>query len=193
MTSEAEGDAADEQADDEPSTDGGLQTHTVRLELVDEPGELLRALEPIADNGGNLLSIYHQRGSLTPRGHIPVEIDLECPPERFDDILAALQENGVNVIQTDAERYGEEVSVLLVGHLIGTDLSDTLSRVEETADASVVDISLSAPEGTDGVSSARLRLAAAAGAVGPTLGAVRDIADEKGLRVVEPLVGGGEA
>lgn len=48
------------------STDGAVSAYTVRLELVDEPGELLRALEPIADNGGNLLSIFHERGSLTP-------------------------------------------------------------------------------------------------------------------------------
>ena len=33
-----------------------VQAYTLRLELVDEPGELLRSLRPIAANGGNLLS-----------------------------------------------------------------------------------------------------------------------------------------
>ena len=59
---------------------GEVRAHTVRLELVDEPGELLRALEPVAENGGNLLSIFHERGNVTPRGHIPVEVDLEATP-----------------------------------------------------------------------------------------------------------------
>jgi ACT domain-containing protein len=178
---------------DDGRPDGGSserQAHTVRLELVDEPGELLNALEPVAEKGGNLLSIFHQRGNMTPRGHIPVEVDLECHPERFEEIIAALRDRGVNVMETDAERYGEQVSVLLVGNLIGTDLSDTLSRVEECAGVSVLDISLSAPEGTDEAASARLRFAAVSGGAGAALSAVREIAESKGIRVVEPLAGG---
>ncbi|WP_132056937.1 amino acid-binding protein [Halorussus amylolyticus] len=166
---------------------GELRAHTVRLELVDEPGELLRALEPIADNGGNLLSVFHERGSLTPRGRIPVEVDLECLPEQFDAIVSALRDAGVNVIQAGAERYGEEVTVLLVGDVIDTDFSETLSTIESRADASVVDVSLSAPNGTCEVSSARLRLAAETGATGEALDAVNEVADRKDLRVVEPL------
>ena len=186
----------------EPSADGGRQgddavagvrSYTVRLELVDEPGELLRALQPIADNGGNLLSIFHERGNLTPRGHIPVEVDLECTPERFDGVVEALRDAGVNVIQAGAERYSEEMSVLLAGHIIDTDLSDTLNRIEECSGASVADISLSSPEGTDDVSAARLRLAVESGRVDDVLTAVRTVADEKELRVVEPLTSGGEA
>lgn len=164
------------------------QAHTVRLELVDEPGELLRALEPIANNGGNLLSIFHERGSLTPRGHIPVEVDLECHPSRFPGIIDALCDAGVNVIRVDRERYGEQVTILLVGDLIETDLSDTLTRIESNASTSVVDLSLSGQDGTDDVSSARMRLAAETGNVTGALDAVRGIAVEKDLRVVEPLV-----
>ncbi|WP_256685027.1 amino acid-binding protein [Halococcus qingdaonensis] len=163
--------------------------YTVRLELVDEPGELLRALAPIADNGGNLLSIFHERGSLTPRGHIPVEVDLEATPERFETIVSALREAGVNVIRAGAERYGEELSVVLVGDLVETDLSDTLSRVEQ-ANAAVADVALSAPAGTDEPSSARLRLATETGQRERALDTVRELADEKGLHLVEPLAGG---
>ena len=163
------------------------QAYTVRLELVDEPGELLRTLEPIAENGGNLLSIFHERGSLTPRGHIPVEVDLECTPARFDAIVSDLRDAGINVIQAGAERYGEEVTLLLVGHVVETDLSETLSTIESNADATVADLSLSAPGGTSDVSSARLRLATEAGKTGEVLGAVREVADRKDLRVVEPL------
>jgi ACT domain-containing protein len=137
-----------------------VRSYTVRLELVDEPGELLRALGPIADNGGNLLSIFHERGNVTPRGHIPVEVDMEATPERFDGIVDALRDAGINVIQAGAERYSETLTVVLTGHLINTDLSDTLSRIQEHTDATVTDLSLSAPEGTeDGSSSARIRLA----------------------------------
>ena len=171
---------------------GAPRPYTVRLELVDRPGELLRALEPIADSGGNLLSIFHERGNITPRGHIPVEIDLEAPPERFDAIVAALRDAGVNVIQAGADRYGEEVVVLLVGDLIDTDLSDTLSRIEDCSTATVVDLSLSAPEGADGAS-ARLRLAAERGTAADALAAVREVVAGKDVRVIEPVEAEAEA
>ena len=168
------------------------QAYTVRLELVDEPGELLRALQPIADNGGNLLSIFHERGNVTPRGHIPVEVDLEATPERFETIVEALRDAGVNVVQAGQERYSEELTVVLVGHLVDTDLSDTLSRLRTETNSRVADLALSAPEGTDDESSARVRLKTDTGAVEGTLSAVRRVADEKDLRVIEPLAAGGE-
>lgn len=184
--------SADSESEEAPETDGGErpQTHTIRLELVDEPGQLLAALQPIADNGGNLLSIFHERGNLTPRGHIPVEVDVECPPDRFEAIVEALREEGVNVIQAGAERYGEELSLLLVGDLVETDLSDTLRRVERCTDATLVDLSLSAPDGRSDVSSARLRLATRTGKAETVIALVREVADDKALHVVEPLMEG---
>jgi len=170
-----------------------VRAYTVRLELVDEPGELLRALEPIAENGGNLLSIFHERGNVTPRGQIPVEVDLETTPDRFDVIVEALRDAGVNVIRAGADRYGEELTVVLVGHLVDTDLSDTLSRVEGCDGVSVSDVSLTAPEGTEEESAARLRLAAEAASRERALGTVREVAAEKDLRVIEPLTDGGGA
>jgi ACT domain-containing protein len=81
------------------------------------------------------------------------------------------------------------VTLLLFGHLIDTDLSDTLSEIEACESASVADVSLAAPQGTEEVSSARLRLEARAGETDAALAAVRDLAAAKDLRVVEPLTG----
>jgi ACT domain-containing protein len=167
-------------------TDDGVRPYTVRLELVDRPGELLSALEPIAENGGNLLSIYHERGSMTPRGHIPVEVDIECPPDRFEGIVSALRAEGINVIQAGAEAYGEDVVLLLIGHLVDTDLSDTLSKIEACSTATVVDFALAAPDDREEPSSARLRLAAESGTVANAIEAVRSVTTEKNLQVVEP-------
>ncbi|MBX0323010.1 amino acid-binding protein [Halomicroarcula sp. F13] len=169
-----------------------VRSYTLRLELVDEPGELLRALEPIASNGGNLLSIFHERGNVTPRGHIPVEVDLEATPERFEAIVDAVRDAGINVIQAGAERYSETLTVVISGHLIDSDLSDTLSRIQESTNATVTDLSLSAPEGTEDASSARIRLATEQGAADGVMETVRDLAAEKELRVIEPLAAGGD-
>ncbi|MEF8892273.1 MAG: amino acid-binding protein [Haloferacaceae archaeon] len=186
--------AAGPDTDAEPAEpDGGHdrpQTHTIRLELVDEPGQLLAALRPIADNGGNLLSIFHERGHITPRGRIPVEVDLECPPSRFEGILDALRTEGINVVEADAEQYGEHLTVLLVGDLVGTDLSDTVTRIEASPTATVADLSMSAPGGPAAEASARLRLATRAGEAEAVLELVRTLAEEKGLHAVEPLTEG---
>jgi ACT domain-containing protein len=168
----------------------GVRAYTVRLELVDRPGELLRALQPVAEHGGNLLSIFHERGNVTPRGHIPVEVDLEATPERFEDIVDALREEGINVIQAGAERYGEELTVVLIGHLVETDLSNTLEQVEESSGATIRDLSLTVGDNGDDRSSARVRLATQRGETDAALATIREIAEEKSLRVVEPLAGG---
>jgi ACT domain-containing protein len=167
-----------------------VNAYTVRLELIDRPGELLRALEPIAENGGNLLSIFHERGNLTPRGQIPVEVDLEAPPAQFERIVDALREEDINVIQAGAEQYSEELTVVLVGNLVSTGLSNTLEEVQRSADATVTDLSLSAPVGEDEESSARLRLAAQAGEAERALSVLRDVGAEKNLRVIEPFTTG---
>lgn len=167
--------------------DADSRAYTVRLELVDRPGELLAALEPIADHGGNLLSIFHERGNITPRGHIPVEVDLECPPDRFEVIVDALSDAGVNVIQAGAERYGEEVVAILVGDLVESDLSDTLSRIESCSTATVVDFSFASGGRDADDASARLRIAARRGTVGEALSAVRSVAAAKDLRAIEPV------
>ena len=166
-----------------------VRAYTVRLELVDRPGELLRALGPVADHGGNLLSIFHERGNVTPRGHIPVEVDLEATPDRFEQIVESLREEDINVIEAGAEQYGEELTLVLIGDLVETDLSDTLDRIEAASEGSVRDFSLSVSD-HEPASSARVRLAAHRGEVHQTLATVREVAAEKDLQVVAPLAGG---
>ncbi|MFC4550461.1 MULTISPECIES: amino acid-binding protein [Halorussus] len=175
------------------NVESNFQAYTLRLELVDEPGELLRSLRPIAENGGNLLSIFHERGNVTPRGHIPVEVDIEAAPDQFEKIVESLRDAGIKVIQAGTERYSEELTIILSGHLIDTDLSDTISQIQATRNATVTDVSLAAPEGSTNTSSARLQLAAETDSTEQVLDAVRTIADEKNLRVIEPLTSGGFA
>ncbi len=170
-------------------TDSEVRAYTLRLELVDEPGELLRSLRPIAENGGNLLSIFHERGNVTPRGHIPVEVDVEATPDRFERIIDDLRDAGINVVRAGTERYSEELTVVLSGDVIDSDLSETLSWIRESTNATVTDVAVAAPEGTADVSSARLGISAETGTTGAVLERLRSIAAEKGLNLVEPLPG----
>lgn len=119
---------------------------------------------------------------------MPVTVEFRCPPSRFTAIVDALETAGIAVVQADSEVYAGRLTVLLVGHVVG-DLSATLSEVERAPAASVVDLSLSASEGTSDVSVARLRLAVspANGGASEALSAVRDAADRRNLRTIAPV------
>jgi ACT domain-containing protein len=166
------------------------QIYTIRLELLDKPGELRRALEPIAAHDGNLRSVFHERGNVTPRGHIPVEVDLAATEDQFDAIVTALRETDVSVIRAGSRRYTEELTAILFGQGIDSDLSETLSSIEQLTDATVRDVILAAPEGTGGLSSARIHLATETDRTAETLATLQEIGAERGLSVVEPLTGG---
>lgn len=165
--------------------------YTIRLELVDEPGELSRALRPISENNGNLLSVFHERGNVTPRGHIPVEVDVEATPDNYRDIVDALREEEINVIQAGTERYSQSLTLLLMGDIIGTDLSDTYLTIQSGTNSTITDLKLSAPQGPNGVSSARVRLAIEEGEVERSLSEIRNVVDDKNIRLIEPLTATG--
>ena len=164
----------------------GENAYTLRLELVDEPGELLRALQPISEKGGNLLSIFHERGNITPRGQIPVEVDIEATPAQFTAIVDSLRSAGVNVIEAGSDRYKGEMSIVLVGHLVDTDLSDTLQQIQESGGASITDVALSTPLEQEDISSARLRLSTREGDSDQVIETIQSVADQKDLKLIEP-------
>lgn len=176
-----------------PTTDGSERTaYTIRLELEDQPGSLHHALGPIAEHGGNLRSIHHERGNRTPRGNVPVEIDLACSPEGFDALVADLRAAGVTVIQAGPDRYDERVSVVLTGDGVGVDLAGALSAIDATPHASVVSYAVSTPEGIETTveqddASARLTLATERDRRADALAAVGELAAEHGLDVIAPL------
>ena len=173
--------------EEEPTPDGGTTTHTLRLELDDEPGTLAGALEPIAEGGGNLLSVFHERGNITPGGRIPVEVDLECPPGGLDAIVDGLRDRGVSVVAADEEYYGEALRVLLTGDVVDTNLSETLRAIEAGDVVTIKEMQLSAADGTDAESSALFRLGAPADGRAAALERMREIAADNGLTIVEPL------
>lgn len=128
---------------------------TMTLELSDKPGELLSALEPVADNGGNIVSVTHQRGEVTPRGTLPVEITFEIVEERLQEVLDSLQEMGIRVAKFGEEKFHESMTVVLVGHIVRTDVTDTIESIEAEG-VKIVDFSLAMPDEAGETSSARL-------------------------------------
>jgi len=129
------------------------------IELEDIPGQLVHALEPVSDFGGNIVCVLHQRDKKTPSGRIPVQLVVEIEEKRLDKLVAWLKGRGMNVVRIGKERLKESMVVLLIGHIVHSDIRETIDSIDSTGFAEVVKLSLSMP-GVDKKSSASVTLSA---------------------------------
>ena len=129
------------------------------IELEDIPGQLVHALEPVSDFGGNILSVLHQRDKKTPSGRVPVQLVVEIEEKRLDKLVDWLKGKGMNVVRIGKERLKESMVVLLIGHIVHSDMRETIDSIDSTGFAEVVKLSLSMP-GVDKKSSASVTLSA---------------------------------
>lgn len=157
---------------------------TLVVELEDKPGQLLRVLEPIAKNGGNIVGIVHQRGKKTPLNRVPVEISFTADSKRAERIFKELQD--FVIVRSFGKIKSSTISLLLIGHVVHTDLSDTIKRIDN-ADAECVELNLKMPE-LNQPSTAMLTISAKSdNALEKAIERVKEICREKGILVVEPV------
>ncbi len=117
------------------------------LELKDTPGQLLLALEPISKYGGNVISIIHLREEEKLRaGRVPVHFTLDVADEAsLERIIKELEKSGVRVAKVGEATKKETITLLLVGHVVDTDLRDTIDRINALKGVMVSDLSLAMP------------------------------------------------
>jgi ACT domain-containing protein len=157
------------------------------LELQDIPGQLILALQPLKDNKANIISVVHHRERKTPRGMIPVRFVVEMDRSKIEIVKEQLKTSGITVVRAGEDRFIEAVSVVLVGHVLDSDLGDTVKRIDSTGFAEVMDLSLTMP-GVDEPSSAYLKIRATGKAeIQKALTILRDVGLEKKLLVIEPI------
>jgi len=157
------------------------------LELQDIPGQLLLALQPFKDNKANIISVVHHRERKTPRGMIPVRFVVEMDRSKLDTVKSQLKNSGISVVRAGEERFIEAISVVLVGHILDSDLGDTIKRIDSTGFAEVMDLSLTMP-GVDEPSSAYLRIRATGKTeIQKAISIMREVGAEKKLLVIEPI------
>ena len=157
------------------------------IELEDIPGQLVRALEPVSDFGGNILSVLHQRDKKTPSGRIPVQLVVEIEEKRLDKLVDWLKGNGMNVVRIGKERLKESMVVLLIGHIVHSDMRETIDSIDSTGFAEVVKLSLSMP-GVDKKSSASVTLSAIGkDELNEALAILEEATNKKDIRVISSI------
>jgi ACT domain-containing protein len=157
------------------------------IELKDIPGQLVLALKPVSGLGGNILSVLHQRDKKTPAGRIPVELVIEIEEKRLERLVEQLEEQGVSVVRTGEVRLRESMVVLLIGHIVHSDLGETIDSIDRTGFAEIVGLSLSMP-GVDKESSASVTLSAIGKKeLDEALKILERTASKKDITVISPI------
>ncbi|HOS82531.1 MAG TPA: amino acid-binding protein [Methanolinea sp.] len=160
----------------------------MKLEMRDAPGQLVAALRPISEVGGNIIAVIHQRDEKATKGDtLSVQIVLELPDQRLSDLVRLIREQGVNIQRIGHERLLYEKTVIVIGHLIHTDLGDTVDRIDRTGFAEVTGLNICMPAITQ-VSSARLVVKAVNRQdMEQAMDILRGVSKEKNFLLVEPL------
>ena len=157
------------------------------IELKDIPGQLVLALKPVSEFGGNILSVLHQRDKKTPAGRIPVELVIEIEEKTMERLVEQLEGRGVNVVRTGEMRLRESMVVLLIGHIVHSDLRETIDSIDSTGFAEIVGLSLSMPS-VDEESSASVTLSAIGKKeLNEALKILERTASKKGIIVISPI------
>jgi ACT domain-containing protein len=161
------------------------------LELKDTPGQLIHVLSPVSDLGGNVLSIVHHHDKKTFRNTVPVYVIFDIEEYKLEELQKGLEKNGVTVVRIGKMRLRESAHILLIGHIIHTDLRETIDRIDSTGFAEVQDLSLSMPA-INGPSSAIVTIMATGNEeLKTSIAILKEIAERKDLLVIVPIDAGG--
>jgi ACT domain-containing protein len=115
----------------------------LEMELEDVPGQLVKVLEPISSFGGNILNVLHERERKTPLGRVPVRVVFEVDERvKLNRIVGALRDMGIRIIRVGEKEGAVRSTVLLIGHIIHTDIRDTIDRLNELRGVRISDLSL---------------------------------------------------
>ncbi len=146
------------------------------LALTDRPGVLLKALEQIAINGGNIISIIHRRDRITS-GYVPVSINVQFPDSAsLERAKKGIEASGVPIIE--AETLEKSIStVILLGKV---NIETLVQRIHELG-SRVAEISL-----TGGLTSPCLKIVieAPSGKLRPLLRSLEELADKWGAFLI---------
>ena len=155
------------------------------LELLDSPGQLVKALEPLGSYGANLVTVIHKRDYKNDNGNVPVQLTLEGEQEDLKNIINRYEELGFTIIEMDGEVLKEKITTIFFGHIVDQDLRDTMDRINALDGVVIVafDIKLNGEE----KSTALINIEAEVGRKQAVFNRIAEIAEEKDLLVINEV------
>lgn len=112
----------------------------------DVPGELVKILSPISDVGGNVISIIHRRDEQSQKGRLPVRLTFDIDSKaQYEKILERYRKENIRLINGGEVKCYREMVVGMIGHIVHTDLSETIRSIDSLGFCNVTDIQLDMP------------------------------------------------
>lgn len=162
---------------------------SLRLELSDKPGQLFAAIKPVSDSGANIISIMHQRDAKQSDGTLIVDIVVSLPQSRLEQLIEALKVNGIQIIRVGTEHLTCTKTFILIGHILHTDLTDTINRIDKANIAEVTELHMIMP-GVTQPSTAKLTIKAAGETeMDQAFQILQTISREKHLLIIDEMGG----
>ena len=160
---------------------------SMKLEMKDAPGQLVAALQPISEVGGNIIAVIHQRDEKAEGDVLGVQIVLEIQDARLNELITRIKSKGVNVVRIGKQRLLYTQTVIMIGHIMHTDIGDTVDRIDCTGFAEVTELNMVMPA-INQPSSARIVIRSVGRQdMEQTMEILRTVAREKDLLIIEPL------
>lgn len=156
------------------------------LRVWDVPGMLVKALEPISGHGGNIISVTHSRAE---KDLVSVQVSFKVNDESSLELIKkALEKQKIRVaqIQVEGRKYylKKSLSFLLIGHVIDSDIQDTIDRINKVGLVSGLEVVMPSP---DEKSSVLMEAEIDEKHYGKLIGVVSGICSEKGFLLVRSL------
>jgi len=117
----------------------------------DQPGELIRILKPLSENGANIQGVFHDHSFPDSQpGEVPVEVSFQLDPtlgeedkkQKLDKIKSALIADGEEILDISMENIVQKMHVILIGFIFETDIHDSIVQLSSTG-AKVQDLKAS--------------------------------------------------
>ena len=156
------------------------------LELLDVPGQLLDALNPIGRLGANIVAVIHQRDVKTERGTVPVQITIEGDKETLDRVLKVLEESGIQIIQVDGILRKEKITTIFIGNIVDRDVKDTVDLLNQIEGVMVADLDLKMSDQPE-QSASRIVIEAEYGRKKELMVKIKEIGNLKGFLVINEV------
>lgn len=160
---------------------------TLVVELEDKPGQLLKVIEPISKMGGNIISVVHDRHKTTPMKRVPVEFVIDIESEKLEGLVEGIKKAGIHIRSYNEVRLLATASFLLIGHIIHTDLSDTINRIDETGFAEVVELHITMPKLNEPSTALVTISARGKDELRKAVSILKEVCEKKDILVIEPL------
>ncbi|XRO76299.1 ACT domain-containing protein [Methanocaldococcus sp. 16A] len=157
---------------------------TIDIELKDKPGELLRVLTPISKHGANVISVIHSREEKRG-GKVPVRIVIDVDDkEKLKNILEDLEKEGAIIKKIDGKDKKVYLDVVVIGHVVDTNIRDTIDRINEIGLVEDLDLIMPHP---DKESSAMMRIIIDEDKIEELFYLFEELEKEKGLLFIKSM------